>query len=113
MIEQLIKSDDTFANMKAKMPEFFEQISTLRRTLNKNVHKQGAEQFYLVHYNTMIGESKRKKYIADFANRLSSCIASVAVIRLAIAPMLILLRDDEIYYRCFQSISDPYTQKGA
>jgi hypothetical protein len=111
MTEQLIKDESTFADLKEKMPEFFARINNLRRTLNKIVHKQGMEQFYLVHYYNMIDESKLQKYISDFEHRLSLCIGAVAVIRLAIDPFPILLRDEDIFYRCFESMSDPYSDK--
>ena len=35
----------------------------------------------------------------------------VAIMRLAIDPFPILLMDEEILYRCFDSITDPYSEK--
>lgn len=110
MIKALSENGITFSDMRTKMKSFFEDAKNLSEKINKYVHKQGFQNFYVVR-NHQINEGKSQdKFIAIFENYLKKCIGVVAVMRLASDPFPILLMDDEILYRCFDVVTDPYSE---
>ena len=111
MIKQLILHGNIFVDMMAKMPQFFSDAKKLSEELNKYVHKQGLQHFY-VSRNHPINQSKSQvDFIKKFEEYLQRCIGVVAVMRLAIDPFPILLMDEEIMYRCFDSMTEPYSEE--
>lgn len=109
MLKQLSQYGNIFVDMLEKMPQFFEDAKKLSKDLNKYVHKQGLQHFY-VSRNHPINQSKSQEmFIKTFEGYLQRCIGVVAVMRLAIDPFPILLMDEEILYRCFDSMTDPYS----
>ena len=111
MIKYLSTNGVMFSDMRDKLKDYFEQIDELSQNLNKIVHKQGFQHFYLSRNHPLL---KRKynseKFKNEFLEKLRKCIGIVAVMRLAIDPFPILLMDYEIYSRCFDSITAPYTE---
>lgn len=111
MIKQLSLKGTVFANMKEKMPEFFTRAKELSANLNKYVHKQGLQHFYISRNHPFNQNKSQDSFISTFEHYLQRCIGVVAVMRLAIDPFPILLMDEEILYRCFDSLTEPYSQK--
>lgn len=110
IIQELSRNGDIFVDMKDKMPVFFDNAKNLSSELNKYVHKQGIQHFYsCIPYNIYISD-RAKELEVTFEKHLKQCIGIVSVMRLAIDPFPILLMDKEILYRCFDSITEPYTE---
>lgn len=95
---------------KEKMPGFFSNAKKLSEELNKYVHKQGLQHFYVSRNHVVNQSQPQDAFIAAFESYLVRCIGVVAVMRLAIDPFPILLMDKEILYRCFDSMTEPYSQ---
>lgn len=111
MIKQLSQKGDVFADMQEKMSGFFSAAKTLSAELNKYVHKQGLQHFYVSRNHAVNHSQSQDAFIAAFESHLVRCIGVVAVMRLAIDPFPILLMDEEILYRCFDSMTDPYSRE--
>ncbi len=111
MIKQLSQNGNIFVDMVAKMPQFFLSAKKLSEELNKYVHKQGLQHFYLSRNDPFNESDSQEKFIKEFEMYLQRCIGVVAVMRLAIDPFPVLLMDEEIMYRCFDSLTDPYREE--
>ncbi|MBQ7718055.1 MAG: teicoplanin resistance protein VanZ [Clostridia bacterium] len=111
MIKELSRNGSVFTDMLEKMPEFFSNSKKLSAELNKYVHKQGLQHFYVSRNHLMNQEKSQAPFIEIFEKYLQRCIGVVAVMRLAIDPFPILLMDEEILYRCFDSMTDPYSDE--
>ena len=111
MLNYLSVNGEIFSDMKLKLKDYFEEVNTLSQKLNKIVHKQGFQNFYLSR-NHPINTLKydKEEFKQEFIANLTKCIGVVAVMRLAIDPFPILLMDYEIYSRCFDSMTDAYTE---
>jgi len=107
MIHELVKTDNNFADMKSKMSSFFDSARELSEKINKYVHKQGFKHFYVLREQQIYRNDERM--VAVFEYYLKKCIGIVAVMRLAIDPFPVLLMDDEIRLRCFDSLTEPYS----
>lgn len=107
IIEELSKTGLVFSDMKNKMKHFFEKTRYLSNRLNKYVHKQGFKYFYLT--RRFYDKSAQNISIRNFEHFLRQSIGVVAVMRLAIDPYPLLLNDEEILYRCYDSITEPYS----
>ena len=110
MIRQLAKSGAVFADMLAKMDDFFSGAKNLNAELNKFVHKQGLQHFYMARNHPINQHKSQTAFIKTFEDYLTRCIGVVAVMRLAIDPFPILLMDEEILLRCFDSMTEPYSE---
>jgi len=111
MLNYLSVNGEIFSDMKLKLKDYFEEVNTLSQKLNKIVHKQGFQNFYLSRnhpINTL--KYNEEEFKQEFIENLTKCIGVVAVMRLAIDPFPILLMDYEIYSRCFDSMTDAYTE---
>ena len=108
MIKQLSRQGNVFADMVSKMPDFFAAAKALSAELNKYVHKQGLEHFYISRNHPINQHKPLDGFIKSFETYLQRCIGVVAVMRLAIDSFPILLMDEEILYRCFDSMTEPY-----
>lgn len=111
MIRQLAKSGAIFSDMLNKMADFFTDAKKLNAELNKFVHKQGLQHFYMARNHPFNQNKSQTTFIKTFEDYLSRCIGVVAVMRLAIDPFPILLMDEEILFRCFDSMTDPYSEE--
>ena len=111
MIRQLAKSGAVFADMLTKMADFFSGAKKLNAELNKFVHKQGLQHFYLARNHPINQHKSQTAFIKTFEEYLTRCIGVVAVMRLAIDPFPILLMDEEILFRCFDSMTEPYCEE--
>ncbi|MDP3058381.1 MAG: teicoplanin resistance protein VanZ [bacterium] len=109
MIKQLSAKGNVFTDMKNKMPDFFAKAKKLSADLNKYVHKQGLRHFYVSRNHPLNFQKPQDTFIKNFEYYLKQCTSVVAVMRLAIDPFPILLMDEEILYRCFDSMTEPYS----
>lgn len=109
MIKQLKDNGDVFRDMFIKMPNFFSRAKYLSAALNKYVHKQGLRHFYISRNHYINQNKSQDNFIKNFQYYLEQSIGVVAVMRLAIDPFPVLLMDDEILYRCFDSMTEPYS----
>jgi hypothetical protein len=111
MVKQLSQQGNIFTDMVAKMPEFFSSAKALSAELNKYVHKQGLQHFYVSRNHPMNQHESLDVFIETFQQYFERCIGVVAVMRLAIDPFPILLMDKEVLYRCFDLITEPYREE--
>ncbi len=111
MIKQLSRQGNVFADMVSKMPDFFASAKALSAGLNKYVHKQGLQHFYISRNHPINQQKPLDGFIKSFEAYLHRCIGVVAVMRLAIDPFPILLMDEEFLYRCFDSMTEPYSEE--
>lgn len=109
MIKQLSAKGNVFTDMKNKMPDFFAKAKELNANLNKYVHKQGLRHFYVSRNHPLNFQKPQDTFIENFAHYLKQCASVVAVMRLAIDPFPILLMDEEMLYRCSDSMTEPYS----
>lgn len=111
IIKQLTAKGNVFSDMKNKMPDFFAEAKKLSASLNKYVHKQGLRHFYVSRNHPINVKKPQDTFINSFEYYLKRCAGVVAVMRLAIDPFSVLLMDDDILYRCFDSMTEPYTEE--
>lgn len=110
MVKSLFQSGYVLSDMKNNMSEFFNDAKELSQRLNKYVHKQGFQHFYVSRNHCINQNKSQENFINNFEFYLKKCIGVVAVMRLAADPFPVLLMDNEILYRCFESITEPYSQ---
>lgn len=109
MLNQLHNRNKVFSNIKEKMTLYFEEVEHTKRKLNKYVHKQGFDKFY-IHRNNSLGKKfDETKMLSDFEFSLIKSIGAVAVFRLAIDPMPLLLNDKSIYKRTVELMTEAYS----
>lgn len=107
MRNQLYENGSVMTDMKSKMGSFFEEVQKTNKKINKYIHKQGFQYFYIKRvFNTKEDDNK---IIEEYRYFLEKTIGIVAVMRLAIDPLPILLNDEEFLYRFSNSISEPYS----
>jgi hypothetical protein len=109
MWKKLETNGENFKDMRKKMSAFFAEAERNKKTLHKYVHKQGFRHLYVIR-NTINNADFFVKYQKRFEYFLRKAIGIVAVMRLAVDPFPILLMDNEMVYRCFPSITEPYTE---
>lgn len=112
MLKQLSDKGDVFADMKRQMPDFFTEVKNVSAKINKYVHKQGLLHFYVARNHPVHKQNKENSndvFIKNYEYYLKKCIGIVSVMRLALDPFPILLMDEEILFRCFDSMTDPYS----
>ena len=111
MIRKLSKDGSVFVDMTKNMQSFFNDAEKISQKLNKYVHKQGLCNFYISRNHPIFMVKSQEAFIDDFSYYLKKVIGIVAVMRLAIDPFPVLLMDEEILYRCFDSMTEPYTEE--
>ena len=109
MLNQLQNRKLEFSNIKKKMSLYFEEVEQTKRKLNKYVHKQGFDKFYIHRRNPFGKKFDETKMLSDFEFSLFKSIGALAVFRLAIDPMPLLLNDEKIYRRTVQLMTDSYS----
>ena len=111
MLNELQKRKNVFAEIKDKMSSYFENIKVTKQKLNKYVHKQGLDKFYVARNNSLHKEKKQAKLISDFTEFLIKSMGAVAVFRLAIDPFPLLLADESVYARTGQLMTEGYSEQ--
>lgn len=108
MINFLKKNEDVYFDMFNNMEEYFDMLKTTKNKLNKFVHKQGYQYFYISRNHPLSKKDTETNYLKEFLEYLKICIGAVAVFRLVIDPMPILLMDKEIYLRTEDLLTMPF-----
>jgi len=111
ILKMLSDEGDVFSDMKENMPTFFNEAKELCQKLNKYVHKQGLRHFYVSRNHPINMKKPQDVFISNFEYFLKKCIGVVAVMRLAGDPFPILLMDEDFLLRCFDSMTEAYTQE--
>lgn len=108
MLRKLEQRKKEYSELKEKMSLYFKDLEKTKQILNKYVHKQGYDKFYIYRYNQLRVNVKENKMRLDFENSLIKSIGAIAVFRLAIDPLPILLNDENIYNRIEPLLTEPY-----
>jgi len=111
MIEFLSKNGAIFKDFKAKLEPYFKQLNSTKTKLNKFVHKQGLDKFYVSRNHPLNSSKSREDFINEFESHLKTCIGAIAVFRLGIDPFPILLNDEEIFHRTGDLMTRAYSEE--
>ncbi|WP_149428083.1 teicoplanin resistance protein VanZ [Exiguobacterium acetylicum] len=111
MIKLLENNKAVFLDVKKNMVCYFESIENTKKYLNKHVHKQGFNTFYVSRSHLLNTDRDYKLTIQEFEKNLISCIGAVVVFRLCLDPFPILLMDEEIYSRTETLMSDAFSME--
>jgi hypothetical protein len=109
MTIELQNRQKDYADIKNKMTSYFQEIEDTKQKLNKYVHKQGYDKFYIARNHPLNRNQGQEKLISDFNEYLVKCIGTIAVLRLAIDPLPLLLLDESIYNRTGQLMTENYS----
>lgn len=105
MIKQLKIRKLNYSDIQDKMSIFFEKLNQEMDLMNKYVHKQGYDTFYI--HKT---EEKVKELKKDFISALEMSISAVAIHRLVIDPLPLLLMDEVIYKKSGDMLTEPFSE---
>ncbi|MFQ6943579.1 MAG: teicoplanin resistance protein VanZ [Clostridia bacterium] len=108
MLNQLYQYGIVISDMKEKMESFFDEIKNVSKKINKCIHKQGLRFFYVSRNHPINIKKDDKVFIENYVDFLEKTIGIIAVMRLAIDPYPVLLMDEEILLRCFDSMTEAY-----
>lgn len=108
MLNQLYQYGIVISDMKEKMESFFDEIKSVSKSINKCIHKQGLRLFYVSRNHPFNGKKDDNLFIKNYVYFLEKTVGIIAVMRLAIDPYPILLMDEEVLLRCFDSMTEPY-----
>lgn len=110
MITDLQNRQTVFADIKDKMALYFQEMEETKQKLNKYVHKQGYDKFYIWQNHPLNKNKGQEKLISDFNAYLIKCMGAIAVFRLTIDPFPLLLADESIYNRTGQLMTEGYNE---
>ncbi|GGA69513.1 teicoplanin resistance protein VanZ [Ornithinibacillus halotolerans] len=110
MVKFLIKNEKEFANIKKQMSNYFNKLQLVKERLNKYVHKQGFNTFYVSRNHFANKSRDDNQFIKEFEGFVEACIGAIAVFRLSIDPIPVLLLEEEIYERLTGSLTEPFTE---
>ena len=102
-----------YAEMRGRMPNFFNKIKETNIRLNKYVHKQGYE--FLYNHRRLLPKSKREELLRDqvdeYGKLVEDVIGIVALFKLACDPMPLILGDERLANRVPGLIVMPYSKE--
>ncbi|SHK68920.1 hypothetical protein SAMN04488028_107130 [Reichenbachiella agariperforans] len=110
MVKALEKDQSVYADIKDCMKDYFSELESSKKKLNKYVHKQGFSTFYVSKNHAFNQSKSRDKFVEEFEGHLKKCIGAVAVLRLTVDPFPILLMDEEIYRRTGDMMTFQYNE---
>jgi len=111
LMTQLEGNGIVINDMKTHMPTFFSLITNTNKQINKFVHKQGFKHFYISRIINPLSEEQKAKEKDQFLQFFRKAITITAIMRLAVDPFPILLMDEEILFRCFDTFTEPYGEE--
>lgn len=112
MLKELDRRNSAFKDISNNMPNFLKQLELTKKRLNKYVHKQGFDKYYVSRNNPFRKNNfDKEKLASDFEEMLKMAISTIAIFRLAVDPLPILLIDDIIANRIPDIITEPYTDE--
>ena len=113
MMELLSKQGMYFSDMKGKMDHVFGKdklIEMTNNSLNKHVHKQGFDEFYVIRNNLLFSPRYDVGNLTnEFVRLFKDTVRITALMRLTIDPFPVLLLDPEINFRC-PELEEPYDE---
>lgn len=86
--------NDAYNEIKAAIPEFFEQYNKLLKKANKYIHKQGFDTFYV--YNNNLNSTVQEERTNLFLSFLKYAIGMMLIINIALDPLSLALSDSEV-----------------
>ena len=110
MVKWLVANEDTFSKMKELMAPFFDKIREDQLVMNKYVHKQGYQSFYLKLRNETELSEWKNTIQSDFERILCDCIGAVAIYRLSLDAFPIALADEDLVLRAPDLITEAFSQ---
>jgi len=108
MHEYLKINGNVYIDIKEKLEDYFSELNKLKIKLNKYVHKQGEETFYIFRNRINPNKEKIDLFRAEYEQYLVKCIGAVAIFRLVIDPLPALLNDEDIYNRTPDFMTEGY-----
>lgn len=109
MAQWLTDHEETFAEMKLQMAPFFAKIRQDQLRMNKYVHKQGYQAFYVKLRDSAELNKWKDDVLADYEEILCDCIGAVAVYRISIDAFPIALSDEEYALRSPDLITEAFS----
>ena len=109
MLKWLIANEDTFAKMKEQLTSFFDRIRKDQLIMNKYVHKQGYQSFYLKMRNDTELSEWKNMIQTDYERILCDCIGAVAMYRLSLDAFPIALADEDLALRAPDLITEAFS----
>lgn len=109
MVKWLVDNQDTFAQMKVLMAPFFDRIRRDQLVMNKYVHKQGYQSFYLKQRNETELSDWKNMIQTDYERILCDCIGAVAMYRLSLDAFPIALADKDFALRAPDLITEAFS----
>ena len=114
MMKKMSDDGGYFSDMREGMGPIFGEEGWIERTngrLNKHVHKQGYDEFYVIRNNPLSPWRYDDRALAEeFVGLFRDTLGIVAVMRLIIDPFPVLLMDPEIDSRC-PELEEPYDER--
>lgn len=110
MVKWLVANEDTFSKMKELMAPFFDKIRRDQLAMNKYIHKQGYQAFYLKLRNETELSEWKNTIQSDFERILCDCIGAVAIYRLSLDAFPIALADEDLVLRAPDLITEAFSQ---
>ena len=110
MVKWLVANEDTFSKMKELMAPFFDKIREDQLVMNKYVHKQGYQSFYLKLRNETELSEWKNTIQTDFERILCDCIGAVAIYRLSLDAFPIALADEDLVFLAPDLITEAFSQ---
>ena len=104
--ELLNQKSDAYGEIKAAIPEFYEEYDKLLRKSNKYIHKQGFDTFYTYKYSLCPKDIEERTNL--FVSFLKYGIGVLLVINIVLDPLSLALSDAEINsYIAFEPLTMP------
>jgi len=110
MHRELERRQNVFANMKDEMKNYFDNLEHVKQMLNKYVHKQGLDKFYVARALSSKKEQDTSEMLKSFVQYLDKSIGAIAVYRLSIDPLPVLLMEEDIYRRTGQFMTGAFNE---
>ena len=102
----LSQQNNAYNEIKAVIPEFFEQYNELLKKANKYIHKQGFETFYV--YSNLSDPADKEKRTELFLSFLKYAICMMLIMNIALDPLALALSDSEVdSHIAFDPITEP------
>ena len=109
MIKWLTDNEETYAEMKQQMAPFFDKIRKDQHLMNKYVHKQGYQAFYVMPRDKVKLKKWKDDVLKDYEEILCDCIGAVAVYRISLDAFPIALSDEEYALRSPDLITEAFS----
>ena len=107
ILEWLSEEGIVFKEVLDKMPNFKNEINALMDEINQVIHMNGRENLYKFRRN--LDDDFHNYKLKQFEKHFLSSIKILAIFRLIIDPFPLLLIDDEIYNRCPDLMTYPFS----